>query len=168
MGNIKHQLNDLLDGLSGDDSAVKIQRRASQVNDEFKQAIELAYKEYAPLFLEHINAVYITARDNECILIAYLDESMFAADLNAQREMIKGWLNSTFNENIDAFEIHISRGSYRSQHPFALSSDDSHMYGLRELEETEKQRIDEICATVENETVRASLKNAMTADLKRH
>ena len=168
MGNIKHQLNNLLDGLSGGDSAVKIQRRISQVNDEFKQAIELAYKEYAPLFLEHINAVYITERDDERVLIVYLDESMFAADLNAQREMIKGWLNSTFDERIDSFEIHISRGNYRTQHPFSASSDDLNIYELRELEEDEKQRIDEICETVENETIRASLKKAMTADLRRH
>ncbi len=168
MGNIGKQLNSLLSNLSGDSSTAKIQRRTRQVYDEYIQAMNWVYKDYAEVFLQHTNAVYITLQDNVNKLIVYVDESIFAADLNAQREMIKGWLNSTFNEKIDVFEIHISRGNYRKHHPFESLLETEEKKPPRELTEEERARIDEICESIENDRIRASLKGAMTADLKRH
>ena len=168
MGNINAQINEFLSQLSGDDSTVKIRMRTQQVYDEYKQAMRWVYKDYSAVFLQHTNAVYITKQDELVKLIVYVDESIFAADLNAQREMVKGWINSTFNEHIDEFEIHISRGNYRNFHPFESSIEEQGPITVRELQEDEKNRIDEVCEHVENAKVRTSLKKAMTADFKRH
>ena len=168
MGNLNGQLNSLLVELMGNDSTAKIQRRTRQVYDEYQQAITWAYKDYGKVFLHHTNAVYITEHDGLNKLIVYVDDSMFAADLNAQREMIKGWINNTCNESIDVFEIHISRGNYRKQHPFDSLLENTETCELRQLNEDELDRVEEIGDSIENHKVREALKKAMTADLKRH
>ena len=67
MGNLKKQLDSAFFSLAGDDSMARIHRRAVQVRDEFRTALEWANKGNAPLFLDHINAVYITNKEGKSV-----------------------------------------------------------------------------------------------------
>ncbi len=164
--------------MSKGNSAAMIQRRATQVRAEFKEAIEWVYGDYSSIFLKHVNAVYITKKpDQPCRLITYVDESMFAADLNAQREMVKGWINDRFNERIEVFEIHTSRGRYKESHPYLESNADAvSSYGrasnggrisIKKLSEEEVFHVKQTAASLEDEKLKKAFEKAMIADLSR-
>ena len=105
--------------LMGDDEQARINYRAQQVRNRYRLAIESVYRENAELFLSHTNNVYILKKDGVLTLIVYVDESIFAAELNAQRELIKLKLLQLFGEQVEQFEIHVSRGNYKDYHPYA-------------------------------------------------
>lgn len=177
MRNLGKQVDMVFLRMAKGDSAAKVHRRAVQVRSEFKEAIEWVYGDYSRTFLKHVNSVYITRKDGEpCKLIVYLDESMFAADLNAQREMVKGWINDSFNESIDVFEIHTSRGRYRNSHPYLDDEEeistrgvasDGRRVSLRNLSPEEMFHVKQTAESVENEAVKKAFEKAMVADLRR-
>lgn len=179
MGNLKKQLDSAFFSLAGDDSMARIHRRAVQVRDEFRTALEWANKGNAPLFLDHINAVYITNKEgDQKRLIVYLDDSSFAAELNAQRELIKGFINGTFHEGIEIFEIHISRKGHREKHPYLdeTSSEGLGAFGIssngkkisvRKLSENEEKFVEETSGKITDKRIHDAFLKAMTADLKR-
>ena len=178
MRNLGAQLDLAFLKIAKGDSAALMHRRAVQVRAEFKEAIEWVYADYASTFLKHVNAVYITKKEGEPHrLVVYVDESMFAADLNAQREMVKGWINDKFHENIDVFEIHTSRGRYKETHPYLeeegkISStsgvaSDGRKVSIRNLSKEEVFHVKHLSETVENESVKKAFEKAMTADMRR-
>lgn len=102
--------------------------RANKVKQMWKSVVEICCRPNAKAFLDHTNSVYII-REGEGdaqrkILIVYVDESIFAAELNARREMIKLKLLERFGEDISEFRILISRGSYKENHPYREKTPD--------------------------------------------
>ena len=158
----------LIASLSADSDQARINLRAHQVRSRYRQALESVYRESAPLFLEHTNNVYIMRKDGIPTLIVYVDESIFAAELNAQRELIKLKLLELFGEQIEQFEIYVSRGDYKNHHPYSEEGATSAAaIPLPELTEEGRARVSELGAKVEDPGVRASLEKAMTADMAR-
>ena len=159
----------LIANIAGDSDQARINLRAHQVRSRYREAIESVYKDTAPIFLDHTNNVYIMKKDGVPTLIVYVDDSIFAAELNAQRELIKLKLLELFGEQVEQFEIFVSRGSYKNNHPYreeegiALDSAPS----LAELPDDEKEHVSRTASVVEDKTVRESLEKAMTADLAR-
>ena len=176
MRNLGAQLDLAFLKIAKGDSAALVHRRAVQVRAEFKEAIEWVYADYASTFLKHVNAVYITEEEaGRRLLVVYVDESMFAADLNAQREMVKGWINDRFHENIDVFEIHTSRVRYRGIYPYLEEktsstngvASDGRKVSIRNLSKEEMFHVKHLSETVENESVKKAFEKAMTADMRR-
>ena len=95
--------------LTGDQDQMRINLRALQVRDRYKTVLESVYRDSSSLFLQHTNNVYIVNKDGVKTLIVYVDESIFAAELNAQRELIKLKLLQLFGEEVEDFNIYISR-----------------------------------------------------------
>ena len=165
-----------LERISNDSDHARIMSRACQVNNRYKAAIEHVYGESAQIFLDHTNSVYIVNKDGVCTLIVYMEESIYAADLNARRELVKLTLREMFGEEIDTFEIYVSRGKYKSRHPFEKkpeqniddSSSKNTGFATRELTESEQEYIQHVVSTIEDERLRASIEKAMKADLKRN
>ena len=86
-------------GFDGD----KIRRalRIREVRDIWSQLVE------QPI-LNHTNAVYIFTKDNRREMHVYVDESIYAAELNNRRELIKLACREQYGEVLDDFQIHIS------------------------------------------------------------
>ena len=96
--------------------------RANKVKQMWREAV-------VPVFLDHTNAVYIVREGDEKTLIVYVDDSMFAAELNARRELIKLKFLQKFNEEIEEFKILISRGRYKQNYPIRFTW--SLLFGFR-------------------------------------
>lgn len=124
---------DLLAQMSANNATARLNLRAKQVRARYKEALERVYGSTAQLFLEHTNNVYIMNKDGVRTLIVYVDDSIFAAELNAQRELIKLKLLELFGEDIETFDIFISRGSYKNNHPFLSDEDESAGEGEKKL-----------------------------------
>ena len=156
----------------GDDKA-RLVARIAQVHQRYRMVIEKVYRENAPMFLEHTNSVYITDKDGGKTLIVYMDESIFAAELNAQRELIRLYLQQMFAENIETFDIHVSRGKYKKRHPFTTQETADGEPALpfdkcrTALTPEQNEFIRNTLSTVDDAKMRQTLEKAMTADLKR-
>ena len=133
MRNMARDLELMIAKLSGNDEQARINLRARQVRDRYKQALEKVYKDQAPLFLAHTNNVYIIKKDQVKTLIVYVDDSMFAAELNAQRELIRLKLLELFGEDVEQFDIFVSRGSYKSNHPYVLEDEEEPFPGIESV-----------------------------------
>lgn len=153
--------------LAGDQEQALINLRANQVRERYKRAIETVYRDAAPLFLAHTNNVYIMDKKGARTLIVYVDESIFAAELNAQRELIKLKLLELFGEAVEEFEILVSRGGYKKNHPY-LAAD----AGAPEpapsvpLDEREWSYVSHSVSAIENKRLRDAFQKAMTADME--
>ena len=123
MKNLGSLLSFELQHLGADEDAARIQARAIQVRREYEQVIRAVYKGSAEYFLHHTNAVYISKKDGVRALTVYVDESICSAELNAQRELIKLCFLNQFHEDLDCFNIYVSRGDYRKRHPFVPQTD---------------------------------------------
>ena len=159
----------LIAGIAGDSDQARIKLRAHQVRSRYREAIESVYKDKAPLFLDHTNNVYIMKKEGVPTLIVYVDDSIFAAELNAQRELIKLKLLELSGEHVERFEIFVSRASYKNNHPYleeGVPAADA-APALGELPDDERERVSRTASIVEDEAVRESLEKAMTADLAR-
>ena len=154
--------------LAGDSDQARINLRAHQVRDRFKRALEVVYRDMAPLFLAHTNNVYIMNKDGVRTLIVYVDESIFAAELNAQRELIKLHLLELFGEDVESFEIHVSRGKYKKNHPYLSEEDETVIKKPPSvpLNDNEKEYVSNTVSTVEDNRLREALRKAMTADME--
>lgn len=144
--------------------------RASQVRGMWKDAVEDIYKDGAPLFLEHTNSVYLMDKDNVRTLVVYVDESIFAAELNAQRELFKLKFLDRFGEAVEVFDIHISRGSYKTQHPYrdenASVQQEIDKRPPKPLSTAQLEEVNAQVSLVENPTVREALLKAMITDME--
>ena len=176
-GKLGNVLSSAFFSIAKDDSSARIHHRAAAVRTEFKFAVEWIYGASAGEFLKHVNSVYITKRDGEPNrLIVYLDESIYAADLNAQREVVKELVNQKYKEDIQLVEIHVSRGGYKNNHPYFEEADaqrtaETYVSDGREIEQHELSaadaaRIDELSEKIDDPAIRKVFKKAMQADLK--
>lgn len=119
------------------------------------------------MFLDHTNNVFVFDKDGRREMHVYVDDSLFAAELNAQREIIKWRCLQEYGENIDDFLIHVSRGRYKDQHPFAgeCARDDGTMPDVP-LSSEEEVRVEGACAKISDERMREAFRKAMISDLR--
>lgn len=159
----------LVSDLGRNSDEARVNLRIQQVRNRYRAAIESVYRDAAPLHLAHTNNVIITRVGQVNTLIVYVDDSLFAAELNAQRELIKLRLLELFGEEIDDFQIRTSRWKkYRDNHPFVDSSaqPESSNVSPVPLSDDERSFVSDTAAVVEDEKLRKSLERAMTADLE--
>lgn len=168
MRKLGSDIQQAVNALAGNSKEARINLRAHQVRARYREALESVYRENAGIFLAHTNNVYIMSKDGVPTLIVYVDESIFAAELNAQRELIKLKLLELFGENVDEFEIHISRGNYKQHHPFltedAPETDKSPT--AVPLDPTESDYVSNTASKIDDPRLRASFEKAMKSDLE--
>ena len=156
--------------MGGDSDAARVNMRVREVLERYRQAIESVYPEAtAALHLAHTNKVIITNIDGVRTLIVYVDDSLFAAELNAQRELIRLRLLELFGEDVEEFQIKTSRWKkYREMHPYAdKDSQESDKNSLSiPLDADEKSFVSRTAGVMEDEKIRKTLEKAMTADLE--
>lgn len=143
--------------------------RASKVKQMWREVVMVVCHPQGQLILDHTNSVYILREGDAKILIVYVDESIFAAELNAYREMIKLKLLERFGEEVEQFRICTSRGRYKGNYPFRDQGQESasEKPAFRVPLDSEKlKEIDEAVACIEDEKMRAALKKAMISDLE--
>ena len=148
----------------GSESA-RLNLRIQQVRERYRQAIESVYRDAAALHLAHTNNVIIKERK----LVVYVDDSLFAAELNAQRELIKLRLLELFGEEIDDFQIRTSRWKkYREMHPYLTETQQEPDADSRSvpLDSNEKSYVSNTSSIIEDERLRKTFEKAMTADLE--
>ena len=168
MKNVGANIESFIASLMGDDEQARINYRAHQVRKRYRAAIESVYRDTADLFLAHTNNVYIMDKDGVKTLIVYVDDSIFAAELNAQRELIKLKLLELFGEQVEEFDIHVSRGNWKGHHPYVdEGAPEAPAVPLAPLSESEVEAVEETSGKVEDQRVRAALEKAMSADLAR-
>lgn len=156
-----------------DDALAAKAARASKVKQMWRSVVEICCGASARAFLDHTNSVYIV-REGEGdaqrkILIVYVDESIFAAELNARREMIKLKLLERFGEQIEEFRILISRGRYKENHPYRDSDEGAAVPTppRRPLPAEEVERLREQASGIADERMREALLKAMISGLER-
>ena len=144
-------------GLGLDRARMAKARRAEQVRTMWKSLVE-------PVFLDHTNAIYIFEKDGVRQMHTYVDESIYAAELNNRRELILLLCRDRFGEDIDEFHIHISRGSMKKRKPFASDSrDEEQSVPLTPEERTQAQLW---ANRIGSSRVRNSFERALVADLE--
>ena len=165
--------------MGGDSGSARLNMRVREVLERYRQAIESVYPERtARLHLEHTNKVIIkdaktVGRDGEALavrtLIVYVDESLFAAELNAQRELVKLKLLELFGEEVEDFEIRISgKREYKQVHPYIDDEVTAHSEQppSAPLDAAERAFVSRTVSAIEDEKLRASLEKAMTTDME--
>lgn len=163
----KRKLAHAVSSMGADSKTVNTRIRAAEVRREYADIIHTMYGPSADLFLDHTNGVYILSEEGVRKLIVYVDESIFAADLNAQRELIVLRFHEKFHEDIEAFDIHVSYGDYKNRHPYRNSaSDPTDRKPSVPLTAEEEKRVDEAVKDVGDERLRAALRKAMKTDLE--
>lgn len=136
--------------------------RANKVKQMWRDVVD-------KMFLDHTNAVYIVNENDEKVLIVYMDDSMFAAELDARRELIRLKLLERYNEDIAEFRILISRGKYKRNYPFRSEEEESFSC-IRPprvpLPSQRRAEIEEQCLAIEDPRLREALIRAMISDLE--
>lgn len=134
--------------------------RASQVRKIWSELVE-------ETILDHTNGVYILKENGTMVMKVYVDESIYAAELNNRRELIQLLCKKRYGEMVDGFQIYISRGLMKKNYPFRVTK--QYMADQRPpiaLSEEELRDVEAACAAIENEQVREKFKKAMIADLE--
>lgn len=170
MKKIGNNIHTVIRDMGGDSDAARLNMRIMQVRERYKSAVESVYPaETARLHLAHTNSVIITTKGKMRTLIVYVDDSLFAAELNAQRELIKLRLLELFGEDIDDFQIKVSRWKkYREIHPYLdeVSPDETNKSPSIPLTVSELSHVSNVGAAIEDEKIRKSFEKAMKADLE--
>ena len=139
---------------------VRKAQRVQRVRDMWSHLVD-------PLFLEHTNNVFVFEKSGRLEMHVYVDESIYAAELNNQRELIKWRCREEYGEDIAAFHIHISRGGYKSHHPFAKTK-----HGQPDqnppvpLSKEEMEQVETTCESIPDTCLRACFKKAMISDIE--
>lgn len=136
--------------------------RANKVKQMWRHAVE-------PVFLDHTNAVYIINEHGAKVLIVYMDDSLFAAELDARRELIKMKLLARFNEDIDEFRIIISRGKMKKNYPFRAQEGGplpAERAQRVPMPPEKRAQLERQCAPIKDERLREALLRAMISDLE--
>lgn len=161
MAKLSSGINTIINQLNGDMSLYKRIKRADQVKEMWAGCVD-------PIFLEHTNSIFIFTEENEKILVVYVDESIFAAELNAQRELIKLKLLQKYNEDVNSFKIYISRGQYKKNYPF---KDSQYLPQYNSsipipLNSEEKEKVEEIISCIEDKNLKEKVRKAIVLDLE--
>ena len=170
---LKSAIQNEIDCLAEGDDKSRLLARSLQVQERYKQVIQKVYRSNAQLFLDHTNSVYILDKDGRRTLIVYVDESIYAAELNAQRELIRLHMHQMFSEDVQVFDIKVSRREYKKKHPYKDMHDGFDDISpvqdccVQALTPDREEYIEKTLSAVDDQRLKESLKKAMTADLKR-
>lgn len=135
-------------------------RRIEQVRNMWKGLVDQA-------FLDHTNNVFVFKKNGRVEMHVYMDESIYAAELNNRRELIKLECREKYGEAIDDFYIHISRGKYKAHHPFAKSSEEPEEHRQPvPLSDAEMEKVEEACSKITDDRLREQFRKAMISDLE--
>lgn len=147
--------------LGADLNDIRYKRRVAQVH--------AMWADIAPdLIVEHTNAVYIKKEGDRKQLIVYVDESIYSAELNARRELIRLQFLQRYGEEIDEFKILISRGHYKHNRPFAKEADDASASDKAtpvKLDAEQDRMLADALSAVEDPALRAALEKAARTDM---
>lgn len=166
MTTLKESLSTILGEIEEDSDSNRKQARIMQVRNCYREVVKAAYPTNYQLVLNHTNSVYIMMKEEVKTLIVYVDESIFAAELNARRELMKLMFMKMFGEQIEQFDIYVSRGKYKKQHPFVVEEEQDLQPARQPLDEQQRQYVKDTVDVVENPRVKAALEKAMTANLE--
>lgn len=172
-----------------------------------EKAIERIYDQFSQLvndfILEHVNAVYLlnpqnpnesapdtqkppasrpVAKPYKKRLIVYVDNSLVAAELGAQKELLRLKYLSEFNIELVEFEVSISKGRYRIPYPFVdrspeqvLHAEHRHACCTEEevvsretLTKHERERIDDLTGKIDDPRLRKSFERAIAATFNKN
>lgn len=147
---------------------VLIDRKIKQVHQQFATCVD-------PFILNHVNSVYLihdqeqyqehngVSRETRLVLTVYVDNSLIAAELNAQRELIVLKYRELFSLEIDEFVIKISRGAYLENHPFQEQEEVGISKKIHRLTPEEEQEIESRVSTISDREIRHSFQRALKA-----
>jgi len=168
MRKLNANIPSVLQEIGGDAADSRRIARTFQVHERYKKALEAVYRQNADVMLAHTNSVYIFDKKGVKTLTVYMDESIFAADLNAQRELIQLKLAELFSEHVEKFDIHISRGQYKNRHPFLEETAENRRAKKKRtpLSKEENQFVEQTVDVVENPILKEKIKKAITANLE--
>lgn len=144
-----------------DADEMRKQQRAHRVQDMWAQLV-------SDNVLSHTNNVFIFTKNKTRRMYVYVDESIYAAELNVRQSIIKLRCNTKFHEHIDVFNAYVSRGTWKYRHPYdkLLSSKPQSLSNAPQLDQSEQDFIDQNVAKINNPKLSKALKNAMTSDLR--
>lgn len=172
-----------------------------------KRAVERIYGQFSQLvndfILEHVNAVYLlnpeptdsldvlpdrqkepksktSRKPYKKRLIVYVDNSLVAAELDAQKELIRLKYLSEFNIELVEFSVSLSKGHYRVSHPYKDGSlsptsgtqqsgkcSEKEIVSRETLTPSECEHIDALMEKVEDPRLKKSFERAMAATFNR-
>ena len=130
MKRLSESIKSCLDAVGVNDESARKARRAAEVQQAWRAAIEKVYQDAAPFVLSHINAVYILKESGVSYAVVYADDSLIRSDIDARQEFLKMALAES-GERVETFRILASRFSMKERHPFAEASTDDNEYDLR-------------------------------------
>lgn len=172
MAKIGDGIETLFHEMGAQSESARINMRAQQVRKRYKEALQSVYGANAQAFLAHTNNVYIMRKEGIPTLIVYVDDSIFASELNAQRELIRLKLLELFGEQVEEFEIYVSRGKYKDNHPYLEDEreeneeDDIEKSPSIPLDADERAFVDDTVSRVSDSKLAETIKKAMTADME--
>lgn len=176
MKRLSESIKSCLDAVGVNDESARKARRAAEVQQAWRAAIEKVYQDAAPFVLSHINAVYILKESGVSYAVVYADDSLIRSDIDARQEFLKMALAES-GERVETFRILASRFSMKERHPFAEASTDDNEYDpSRIFEKTRRTpisdgdlaRVESCVESIEDEKVRIALKRAMVAEIEHH
>lgn len=176
MRKLSSSMPSALQDMGGKDAdAARIARRTAAVQQMWAVAVGRMWRDpdAAAMILAHTNTVGIAEEKNhrgECYkkLFVYVDDSIVLSELNALRERIKLLFLAEFKEDVQEFDIRISRGNRKKDHPYKEDEPPHYIDATpaRPLSAPELAEVDERVSSIENETLKQSLRKAMIADLQ--
>lgn len=143
-------------GLDADQ--IRLALRVAQVQGMWAQLVE-------DIILGHTNAVLLFTKDGIRQMHVYVDDSIFAAELNNRRELLVMRMKQLFNEEVDKLHIHISQGQRKSSYPFRDQLAKSKP--VEPLAQGELDTVEQTCSIIEDQDLRAKFREAMISDLQR-
>lgn len=136
-------------------------RRVEQVRNMWRGLVD-------QVFLDHTNSVFVFTKDERREMHVYVDESIYAAELNSRRELIKWECLEKYGESIDDFHIHVSRGKYKAIYPFRESTGQiKGSVAQNDPVEVDMEKVDKACSKIADPRMRARFREAMISDLQR-
>ena len=103
------------------------------------------------------------SRETHQILTVYVDNSLVAAELNAQRELIILKYREQFDVKVDRFDIKISRGAYRENYPFKKLQNQKNLPTPHKLTVEEEREIETCVSGIEDKDIRESFRRVLKA-----
>lgn len=155
-------MNTIIDQLPEEQKRkILVERKIKQVHEQFAACVD-------PFILDHVNSVYLikeqgdVSRETTLRLTVYVDNSMVAAELNAQRELVVLKYRELFSLKIDEFIIKISRGTYKENYPFK-ERPQKNLQKIRRLTPGEERKIKDQVTTISDSDIRASFERLLKA-----
>lgn len=166
---ISNHVNSILDALPEEQrKKILVDRKIKQVHQQFSACVD-------PFILDHVNSVYLikenagkkeqedVSRETRTVLTVYVDNSLIAAELNAQRELIVLKYRELFSLKIDKFLIKISHGAYRENYPFKEIKKAQQRKKIHRLTPEEEEEIKTQTSTISDQELRQSFERAVKA-----